>query len=369
MRIILDSNIYISDLRMTNQSFRLFRAKLPQIDAKLIVPKIVVEEVINKHKEIVLETKDKLDKQVKDFTYLTGKLKYPILNETEMNEIFNSYSTSFHSILNKLNARILEYPTVSHETIVNRALKRKKPFGKKDTGYRDTLIWESILSLFKEYDSEIYFVTNNKIDFGEGPLAHPDLLDDLRINGILEDKLMIFPSLNHLNIEYILRESEKFDALRYEFQNGNITQFNIREWINDNILNYISEDEWRKMLIKNNYSMIVNFKPALYKLNDFVLDDVRAFTEGEIILSIRTSLSVNINVPSNIMDNPTIHKQFGNERKFEFSNALIPAVFSIDFSIILKREDYTFISAEINKLEYSLLILEMNPYPRLDFDM
>jgi len=79
------------------------------------------------------------------------------------------------------------FPDVPHEVVVKRLHERRKPFGgstdKPDVGYRDFLIWCSVLELLiASPDSGVAFVTDNHRDFFAGPKEpelHEDLVQDL----------------------------------------------------------------------------------------------------------------------------------------------------------------------------------------------
>jgi hypothetical protein len=69
--------------------------------------------------------------------------------------------------------------------VVDRALACKRPFLEGEKGYRDTLIWLSLLEHIKVTDSqdEIVFITANSKDFfesGSKDTFHPDLITDIQ---------------------------------------------------------------------------------------------------------------------------------------------------------------------------------------------
>jgi len=45
----------------------------------------------------------------------------------------------------RMNAQSPDYADISHADIVTRDLKRRKPFQQNGKGYRDTLLWETIV--------------------------------------------------------------------------------------------------------------------------------------------------------------------------------------------------------------------------------
>jgi hypothetical protein len=71
-------------------------------------------------------------------------------------------------------------PNPDHDALVNRALRRKKPFSRYDSGYRDALIWETIRELAAEERGRIVFVTEDDDAFhGSSENPHPQLAEVL----------------------------------------------------------------------------------------------------------------------------------------------------------------------------------------------
>jgi hypothetical protein len=82
-----------------------------------------------------------------------------------------------------------QYPLVSHKEVVERMYAEKRPFKGTEIGYKDYLIWRSVVELLSEPDVQgwrtvnIAFISANKSDFAakdESPLElHGDFLSDL----------------------------------------------------------------------------------------------------------------------------------------------------------------------------------------------
>jgi hypothetical protein len=94
---------------------------------------------------------------------------------------------------------------VSHEDVAGRMVRREKPFNHSGEGYRDALMWESIIPLVQREEA-VVLVTANKKDFAqdeEGRLLADDLRADLRRRGIDPDSLSVYPSLKSLVDEHL----------------------------------------------------------------------------------------------------------------------------------------------------------------------
>jgi hypothetical protein len=61
--------------------------------------------------------------------------------------VAESYEKFFSAKLNELNAEIPDYKDIPHAQIVNRDLERRRPFQENGKGYRDTLLWETLVGI------------------------------------------------------------------------------------------------------------------------------------------------------------------------------------------------------------------------------
>jgi hypothetical protein len=96
---------------------------------------------------------------------------------------FFDYDTELRARLNELGAVIIPVPSVSHQVVLTRALENRRPFDADGRdGYRDVLVWHSLLDVAELGHEAIVFVTNNTSDFCTGkkpPALLPALADEL----------------------------------------------------------------------------------------------------------------------------------------------------------------------------------------------
>ena len=78
--------------------------------------------------------------------------------------------------------------------------KPKKPFDENGKGFRDALIWLSILD-FAEIieDRKVIFISNNHKDFSESKmnLLHPDLIEETRLRNV---EILYYISINNQDL-------------------------------------------------------------------------------------------------------------------------------------------------------------------------
>jgi len=114
---------------------------------------------------------------------------------------------------------IYDYPEVPHEVVIKRMFEGLKPFrndtDKPDVGYRDFLLWCSVVSLLlADSSTRVMFVTGNYKDFcadASGNQLAPDLVADLTSYGIDSARVSCFRSRSELRAA-LNRRADPFAA-------------------------------------------------------------------------------------------------------------------------------------------------------------
>lgn len=154
-------------------------------DVKIVVPDVVIREAA-RHFGPAVHTQLAPSSRLVRMLNVLGVTDLPDLDAiTEaIGEPAEFYAAHLRRRLESHGAVVAPVPEVSQEQILARDLAGRKPFrsggkGQSGKGYRDTLIWETILELVRDLpeDEIIYFVTTNTDDFGKG--KDGGLADDL----------------------------------------------------------------------------------------------------------------------------------------------------------------------------------------------
>jgi PIN domain len=231
--IFIDSNIFFDNWQLNSASFQRLANFLAKSDASLVIPEVVCLEVQNLYKrenatllQMLKKTHDKLQKQLsKAATY----------DESQYVEEYN-----FRQLLTNTYryVTILPFDKIAHSTMVERAISVKMPFKDSEKGYRDSLIWLSILGWLKDKtpNDHLFFITNNKTDFYAGDLIelHKDLLSDLLDNGI-ETEIIPFLSLPDFLNEIDSDEESLLSPNTIREKYLKKTDLEIEEWLQDEI--------------------------------------------------------------------------------------------------------------------------------------
>lgn len=236
--IVLDSNVIIADYWLRSSSFMLLRAYLKKAGKSLVMPQIVFEEVINHRGEELSQAKLEIRDTQRKLSRLfrSAEPTFKRFFEIAKKERDDPYEGFLADELNKMGAEILDYKDIPHKAIVARDLKRARPFQQSGKGYRDALLWETVLRGCTQKGSSIVFITDNVADFYDkhGSL-HDDLKVDVRDKGIAEADFQLFRNL----VEFTDKLVVPFLKARKDFvtlvQNDKVDGLSLRSVCDDNI--------------------------------------------------------------------------------------------------------------------------------------
>lgn len=193
MDIVVDSNIFYGRYSLKGPPFdRLFDGLYASL-GRLCIPEVVVAEVANLYGEYLQRLASR-------------EAQLPPGFEGDVESHVTNYHDSFINFIQRYG-RILPYPQVPHQCVVERDLKGRKPFKRNGSGYRDYLIWESVLDLVRAGSRDVALITNNHKDFGKGPAVHPDLQADL----VDPARVQLFPTLQAFNEEVVRPRMDKLN--------------------------------------------------------------------------------------------------------------------------------------------------------------
>jgi PIN domain-containing protein len=148
---------------------------------ELVIPQIVLEETRNKYREALQEAENAVTKSRRKLnSLLANEMQLPV-QALDREAAVEAFVARFERRLSDLRAIMPEYNDIPQTDVVSRELARRRPF-REGRGYRDTLIWETILRRVVTKNDQAVLVTLNKNDFcaeGTSNTLHPDLVDDL----------------------------------------------------------------------------------------------------------------------------------------------------------------------------------------------
>lgn len=193
---VLDANILIADRRLRSAPAVAFLKALARGDIDAAVPWVALEEVVNDFREAASTQARALEETRRRLRGLGIDWSYTIdpTHETE------AYRSWLMDVLRSHDVAVLPVPDAPHDELVRRDIAGRKPFRPGGKGYRDALIWYSVMQTSS--DRGVYFITGNTSDFAASKRANdelaPALIADLAAVGGGDGSVRLVPSLSDL---------------------------------------------------------------------------------------------------------------------------------------------------------------------------
>lgn len=243
MDIILDTNIFRSDISLKSTDFDVLMDYLERTDSNLVMPQVILDETKNLYKKTLIERLDNLDKA-------NNKLKSTLLRESteistpaiDIEVEVEKYIKFIKKRLKISDEKVLPYQNDLLPEISKRAIERIKPSGKDGQGFRDTLIWLSIKNYAKScHEKQVIFISLNTSDFAN---SNNELDETLAEECILEStKVNYFRTTK----DFIAKHSTKTDHINLDWIDEHLNIDDVTEFfcdtVNDNPSHIISSFE------------------------------------------------------------------------------------------------------------------------------
>ena len=171
--IIIDTNIFINDYSLKGKELARLLTYHKIWDINIVIPQIVIDELLGNYRKTLYEKRQLLLKSVNSANKLFVKFKKNQFNTENYKKIFenqlNIYKATLENFIQSNNLTILDYPSVSHRTVVKDMYDNVLPFNidKTEIGYKDYLILWSIKKFSKKIkkNSNLLLFTKNTKDF------------------------------------------------------------------------------------------------------------------------------------------------------------------------------------------------------------
>lgn len=195
MFVVCDTNVFVRDTHLLRkkggpQFIRLLRA----IQGRLVVPDILRQEYIEQTRQAAIDAHTRMVNARSVLESLTGSsTPESVLDVT----VVDRRTLARLDVLEPCVHRI-PLTDELRATAGQRSIDKRRPVSKTDHGYKDCLIWESLLKL--PADTEVRFISRDNRGFYEGDNLAPDLGAEARGRGI---RVLAFREL-----EQVVRELE-----------------------------------------------------------------------------------------------------------------------------------------------------------------
>lgn len=224
MLIVLDTTETFADLRMDGANYTLLRSFVSRNPVKLVVPQIVIEETVNHFRESLTGQMDRARSAIRSVKRLIPDASLNLAGDLSVEIECDKYRKHLKERL--LLADQASYKDVDVTSLVQRALSRRKPFDSDgQVGFRDAVLWETVLQLAQNKPDEIVFITRNKGDFGEHRHLHEHLHADLAARELSDVKVTVCEGLGRFIDEHVKPSLEKLDEIKRKIDEGEFPGF------------------------------------------------------------------------------------------------------------------------------------------------
>ena len=192
MHVVLDANTIISEGFGQSACFQFLLTSSSVVGHTICIPALAVDEVVAEFKRSLEHDIQQVGRDIGRVSRRIGRALYSPIADLDLEEEVSQFRAKLESQFRDSKCTILDYPDTSHKELVKRAVERRKPFDQNGSGYRDALIWESVLSLAAStHDAVMLVSSDNDFRDKEGNM-HPELAKEVisRVEGEVEIRLI-----------------------------------------------------------------------------------------------------------------------------------------------------------------------------------
>lgn len=297
---VIDTNFVHLDYFLKGTFITILCQSSEVLRHKVYMPEVVFDELVKQHREELEKQIIKAHDIEKDVYRLTEK-KIAI-NLCGIEEDGDNYSVVLKRAIEEQGIELLPYPQVPHQDVVQRVLHKRKPFREFEqgtTGYRDTLIWETVLELCGQtgYSDKVVLLTNNTQDFGGKGKLHKHLVEDCVERGYGEEKVKLVSAFYQFITKEILPASQKLENIILNaWKAGEIDLLEVaREHVNDREISHLLEYDD----VSDNH----RYTPTYYETTEvtwikdscnYCIYDFRKLPKGDLLVSVRVDVYVGV---------------------------------------------------------------------------
>lgn len=262
--IIIDTNVIHLDFKLNKARIVTLCNTSTILGHEIFIPEVVIDEIVKQYDEKAEEYINSFNKALKKLSELSTS---PITQTPiDAKGFISNYRNELNNRIKQLGIGIIPYPNTGHKIMVARELGKKKPFKDSTKGYRDALIWDSVMEHTQKYSSNcgIIFLTANTKDFADKDKKdlHTDLIADCISNGIPTTSIRLVTDIqNFIDNEIILRSTELKEKFNQLQQDGGLGDIDFIQLIQD----YISKDMLDNLISSNDFDSYPGYAPGLYE--------------------------------------------------------------------------------------------------------
>lgn len=346
MFVFIDSNIFVKNYDVFDTiAFQRFSRHFPEKLITVGISQVSIFEIFKNHELDVTREIESFDKQIKNLNkHLVNKLPYSLIKDLPT-EIVN-YQNYFQNQIDKYDIKVFRTPNISHDEILKYSITQRKPFDSKDNGYKDFLIWVTIVETLKKSTRPVVLISNDS-DFSNGKLLHDDLLKHLKDNGIDHTRVTLCKSLSEFNESYL---KDVYDLVETKtlFESPK----KVREFY-DYVQEEINQLSYNENLLEHNINLDPRFNSAyiedLHFLDDFKILSLDIVGTDSIAISFECYANAIINVTFEESDYHDLYNQIDevNSDQNPYYEGIIYSTLNISGTFVTRDSVHNIIQKEI----------------------
>jgi len=292
--VVLDTNVLIQHRQLDTPIIKTLLDEAERTGHIIHVPQVVIDETVNKYGEDLRDAVKKTENELKDVSKI---LDQPLTSPTTMIDLAKAekdYREKLETTFKIANRKILEYPSASHQKVVARALKRKRPFSANGSGYRDALIWENILEILSQQET-VALITNDGDFISKDGSLHHDLTKEVESGGT-QAKIKVYRQLHEFVDAEIRPQLKALEDVRTLLEDPQQLKFDLKDVIGITIQDAKAGVEWdpEELYLPGEYQS--PFLDMVENVSNIKIKDVRRLSSGEILARIDASVFADFDV-------------------------------------------------------------------------
>jgi hypothetical protein len=164
--IVLDTCILVRKRFFTGAAFDALRAACALARGTLVIPEVAIDELLGNYRTALTDAFAPLNRLLRE--------------RVDPEAYYQQYAAFLEEKRRAGDITVAPYTKISHEQVVRRMYEGKKPFkvgDKRDVGYKDYLIWQTVLEEGARDDgwdyTKIVFISSNTADFARPSREQP----------------------------------------------------------------------------------------------------------------------------------------------------------------------------------------------------
>ena len=203
MHLVIDSSILVGEGFGKSAHLSALLSSSQATGHTVYVPTVALEEAVARYRRSLEDDLQKISTPVRRISGLLDRSVHDSIARIDPEAETLTFRQRLVDQLRNADAKILDYPSTPHKDLASRAISRRRPFDRKGSGYRDSLIWQSVLELAPNVGEDIVLVSSDKDFADDQNLLHGDLKEDLENLGFSASKVTLSDNLLDLVDKYV----------------------------------------------------------------------------------------------------------------------------------------------------------------------